>query len=326
MAEALADLGEIEARGLYRAQGYPSMYAFCVGRCHMTEQAALKRISAARTAREFPSIFEALAEGRLHLTAVVTLASKLTAENAAELLQSAAHKTTFEIQRLLAERFPRPDLPTIVTSLATPLELSPVNLEAHDSGEPQDGPSELSSRRVEEHQAISGATPPPRPRVTPLSAERVALQVTISRHTHDKITRAKDLLGHVIPSGSLEQVLDQALDALIEKLEKRKYGATDKPREASQESENPRYIPARVRRAVRERDQDRCTFVALNGRRCEARRFLEFDHVLEFARGGKSTTENLRLRCRAHNQFTAEQTYGAQFMEAKRELKRAAPA
>lgn len=308
MAEALADLGEIEARGLYRAQGYPSMYAFCVGRCHMTEQAALKRISAARAAREFPAVFEALANGRLHLTAVVTLASKLTPENTQELLAAAAHKTTFEIQRLLAERFPRPDLPTVMTPLATPLELSPENV-----------PKGLSLRRVEESQAIPEVPPPSRARVTQLSAERVALQVTISRSTHDKILRAKDLLGHQMPSGCLEQVLDRALDALIEKLEQRKYGATDRPRESSRQSQNPRYVPARVRRAVRKRDQDQCTFVAADGRRCGARRFLEFDHIEPLARGGRSTVENLRLLCRAHNQHQAERMYGSEFMKAKRE-------
>ena len=36
------------------------------------------------------------------------------------------------------------------------------------------------------------------------------------------------------------------------------------------------------------------------------------------ARGGKSTAANLRLRCRAHNQFKAEQTFGAGFMQEKR--------
>jgi hypothetical protein len=114
-------------------------------------------------------------------------------------------------------------------------------------------------------------------------------------------------------------VLDRALDALIEKLEKRKFGATDKPRKIGRQSKNPRHISARVRQAVHQRDGGRCTFVAENGHRCEARRFLEFDHVLEVARGGQSTVGNLRLRCRTHNQFTAEQTYGPDLMQAKRE-------
>jgi 5-methylcytosine-specific restriction endonuclease McrA len=168
---------------------------------------------------------------------------------------------------------------------------------------------------------------PPRPKVTPLAAERFALTLTMSQDMYDKLAHAKDLLAHQLPSGDIVQVLDRALDALIEKLEKRKFGRADKPRESHpRESKNLPYIPARVRHAVHERDGGRCTFVAENGHRCEARKFLEFDHVLEVARGGQSTVENLRLRCRAHNQYTAEQTYGPDLMEAKREEARRAAA
>jgi Holliday junction resolvasome RuvABC DNA-binding subunit len=60
------------------------------------------------------------------------------------------------------------------------------------------------------------------------------------------------------------------------------------------------------------------------GRRCRERRFLEFDHVRPFARAGETTAENLRLRCRAHNQFAAERVYGVAFMNRKREEAKAA--
>jgi len=58
--------------------------------------------------------------------------------------------------------------------------------------------------------------------------------------------------------------------------------------------------------------------VSESGHRCEACRPLEFDHVIEVARGGDTSVENLRLRCRAHNQFAAEQTFGKEFMRHKR--------
>jgi len=52
---------------------------------------------------------------------------------------------------------------------------------------------------------------------------------------------------------------------------------------------------------------------------------LEFDHVDEVARGGRATIEGMRLRCRAHNQYGAECTFGTEFMEHKRyEARRAA--
>jgi len=73
-----------------------------------------------------------------------------------------------------------------------------------------------------------------------------------------------------------------------------------------------------VKRAVRVRDQNQCTFVGTSGRRCSSKRFLEFDHVVELSRGGVATVDGIRLRCRAHNQYTAAQTLGAELMSARR--------
>jgi hypothetical protein len=55
------------------------------------------------------------------------------------------------------------------------------------------------------------------------------------------------------------------------------------------------------------------------GERCPAVKLLQFDHIDEVARGGQATTDRMRLRCRAHNQYEAERTYGAGFMQHKRE-------
>src|SRR3989442_15261584 len=109
-AELLAYLAEVDARRLYLPAAYPSMYAYCVGELRLCEQAAFKRIRAARTARQFPAIFGALAEGRLHLSGVVMLTPYLTLENADELLPAAAYRNKAELELLLAQRFPRPDL------------------------------------------------------------------------------------------------------------------------------------------------------------------------------------------------------------------------
>src|SRR5882672_10877212 len=72
-AAFLAHLGEVDERRLYLPAAHPSMYSYCVGEMHMSEGTAYKSIRAARTARQFPAIFPALAEGGLHLSAVVLL-------------------------------------------------------------------------------------------------------------------------------------------------------------------------------------------------------------------------------------------------------------
>lgn len=111
-AALLAHIAEIDARKLYLPAGYPSMFCFCLNEYHLCEQAAFKRILAARTARKFPAIFDALEDGRLHLSAVVLIAPHLSAETVDELLEAAAYKSKSGIEKLLAKRFPRPDVPT----------------------------------------------------------------------------------------------------------------------------------------------------------------------------------------------------------------------
>jgi hypothetical protein len=107
----------------------------------------------------------------------------------------------------------------------------------------------------------------------------------------------------------------------VELLEKKKFAKCRRPR-PQRGSAKGRHIPAEVKREVRERDGRQCTFVSEHGKRCEARRGLEFDHIETVARGGAATASNIRLRCRAHNQYAAECTFGAGFMEKKREAAR----
>ena len=307
-AELLADLAEVDARRLYVPAGYPSMFLYCVQELRLSEQAAFHRIRGARTARQYPAVFTALADGHLHLSAVVLLAPYLTAENADELLAAAAHKSKSEIERLLAERFPQPDIPAHVQQLRElPPQLSPGIV----------GPSSPHGPG-----RVGGSSQ--RPRVTSLSPQRFGLQLTMSQSTHDKLRHAQELLSHQIPSGDVADVFDRALDALIEKLEKRKCARATHPLPGGRPSTNPRHIPAHIKRAVWERDQGQCTFVSKAGRRCPARTRLEFDHVDEVACGGRATVAGIRLRCRAHNQYGAECTFGAEFMRHKRDQARRA--
>src|SRR5437867_5224457 len=121
-AALLAHIAEVDARRLYLPAAHPSMYAYCVQELHLSEASAYKRIQAARAARKFPLIFEALAEGRLHLSAVVLLAPYLSPENVESLLAGAALKTKAEIEVLLARRFPRAEALGLVQALpASPL-------------------------------------------------------------------------------------------------------------------------------------------------------------------------------------------------------------
>ncbi len=332
-AMLVAHLGEVDARRLYAPAGYPSLFAWCIGELHFSEEATCRRIRAARVARQYPTVFDMLADGRLHLTAVDLLAPHLTDENARELLSAATHKSRAGIERLLAERFPRPDLPTLIAPLAPSSygdQLSPgrVIFTGSEHACPATGELEMSSHVMagpESAGSAAGTAPAnsfPSPatvmhKVAPLAPERYAVQFTVDQATRDDLAYAQALLGHVVPNGDVAEVFARALKALIAKLEQQKFAQTDRPRRCHA-SDNARHVPADVKRAVWERDGGRCTFVGENGHRCESRTRLEFDHVEPVAQGGHATVAGLRLRCRAHNQYEAERAFGRDFMNAKR--------
>ena len=264
-------------------------------------------------------MFAAVADGRLHLAAVCLLAPHLAPDNADELLAAAAHRTKAELEQLLAERFPRPDVPAQVQALSPSLTL--------DAGPLSQGVvAQLAPGQVDPHAPGPVEAPVPRPKVTPLAPERFALQLTIGQSTYEKLQYAQALLGHQLAPGDLAAVLDRALDALIGQLEQRKFAATSKP-QPRRATTGKRQIPAHVRRTVWARDGGQCTFVGETGQRCPARTRLEFDHVEPVARGGRATVSQIRLHCRAHNQYAAECTFGTAFMNHKRqEAQRAAAA
>jgi hypothetical protein len=335
VAVMLSRIAEFDARGLFIEDGYPSMRAYCMGELKYPEEMASKRIYAARTARKLPVLFLALADGRLNLSGLVMLARHLRSGNVVELLASASHKTNEEIAQLIAERFPRPDLPERLETIAAPPMPAPGEVDSvrnadalFATAQPCPGPApEDSVRNVAAtppapesplHPSGNAASLAPRGRMTPLAPERVAFQFTGDQETRELYEQFRALVSHEIPSGEMALVLKAALKIAVAERAKRKFAATDRPGH-SRGSADPRHITATVKRAVCERDQKRCTFVSAAGKRCDERRFLEYDHIEPVARGGKSTVENVRLRCRAHNQFEAERAFGAEFMERKRD-------
>jgi hypothetical protein len=66
---------------------------------------------------------------------------------------------------------------------------------------------------------------------------------------------------------------------------------------------------------VLERDGLACNWVDAQGVRCGTRAWLEVDHRQPRGKGGSSEPDNLRLLCRAHNQFAAERAYGRAHIE-----------
>ncbi|HLG54749.1 MAG TPA: HNH endonuclease signature motif containing protein [Vicinamibacterales bacterium] len=299
----IASLVELDARRLYLGEGCSSLFTYCTQILHLSEHAAYGRITAARAARRFPEILEQLTSGSITLTTVVLLAPHLTPENHRDLLASARHTSKRDVECLIARLRPQPPVPSSVRKLPSSTPRQPAV-------------SESPVRESESSVAAASPSPlpPPQPMPRPalvqaLAPERYKIQITVGVETIQKLRRAQDLLRHPIPTGDPAAIVDRALTLLVEHLERTKLSATGHPHARQASVVRSRHIPAAVRRAVWARDEGRCAFVGANGR-CTERGFLEFHHIVPYAAGGEATVETIALRCRAHNQYEAEQDFG----------------
>ncbi len=359
LAHLLVHLIEVERRQLDLGSACSSLYDFCQRRLGMSENEAVRRIEAARLVKRFPVLLEHLQRGHIHLTAMLLIRRHVTEDNVEELVEAVRGKTKDEVLKLLAARAPRSDVMPTITPLpgGSALAAGPAANPALGDGLPS--PAKVSSSA----------------RIEPLSATRHRLELTIGDDVRAKLERARDLLGHRVPDGNLELVIDRALDALLAKLEKERLGKSSRPRcaprqggedgqigkhgqhredrqagEGGQIGKNGQHgedrqagedgqigkngqhgedrqggdrrkIPQAVRRAVFERDGERCTFIDADGNRCNSRERLELDHIVCRAHGGEDTALNLHVRCRPHNLYLAVQALGRAYVERRIRLR-----
>jgi hypothetical protein len=131
-----------------------------------------------------------------------------------------------------------------------------------------------------------------RARIDPLSQDRFLVKFTASRAMKENLELARDLMLHANPKGDLAVVLERAVDLLVAELQKKRQGRTSRPERKPRPAKDTEVTRA-ARREVVVRDGWRCSFVADDGRRCDARGFLEFDHETPKGRGGNSDAKNL---------------------------------
>ena len=302
-------LAEVDRRKLYREHACSSMHVFCVEVLRFSEFKAYKHVQAARTASKYPALLEMVRRGETHLSAIAVIAPHLTPDNHQHLCEQMRNKSKRQVEELRAAVAPKPEIRPSLRKVPSqrPQRQTPA------------ANTVPAANATPAANVAPAASQPTGRRPTPWAPERYKLQLTVSRAVKDKLEQAQGLLRHRLPDGSLEQVLELALDELITQVSKRKYGLADKPRQPSGQrpSATTRHIPNAVKRQVATRDGFRCAYVDATGKRCRETGGLEYHHVLPFAKGGCSTAANLQLRCRAHNALHAEQDYGRQLVANK---------
>ena len=325
-AGQLPYIAEVDRRRLYAKLGYSSMFRFCVGYYRMSEPTAVKRIRAARAAQTFPALLGMIARGEIHLSGLLRLSAHLTAENHAEVLAEAKHKTLKEIDLIAARLAPKPDVWSSVRALpgassaprsSSAASAEPLDLFATAAAEP---PASASV------QVAASPRPTRRPDPTPLSPGRYKLAITLGEEAHSNLRQLQGLHAHRIPSADPAAIVELALRTLLEQTLKKKAALTDKPRTSQtvvrDTNRRSRDIPAAIKRTVWQRDGGSCSYVAPDGTRCGETHRLEYAHLDPWAKGGDHTVDNVALRCRPHNSYEAIRDYGELFIQRKIDLAR----
>ena len=230
----LIHLAEFDDRKLYADAGYSCLFYYCTKELGYSEDAAYRRIQAARCAHRLPRVFEVLREGEVHLTALGILAPHMTEENHLELLERAKGKSKREIDAMVAEFINRQSRRDVVHWLSPPpamdrgrtdiLPLSDRDVSADatpllESNAPLASAerSETTGGRRDSDDAGLPTDIRPAPRINTQEPRRARISFDASDDFVARLERAKDFLRHKHPSGRLEDVLSEALEALFEK-------------------------------------------------------------------------------------------------------------
>ena len=275
MADLILYLHEIDKRGIHVKAGYSGLFAYCTQALGYSGASACRRAAAVKALSKSPEVYQKLKSGELTLCAISTLSKVLTEENTLEVLSEAQGKTKLEVEQIAAKL--GAPLPARKKSIVVRKVVVPVA------------------------PLFSLSTP-----AAVATKEEVRFQVSMELNEEEMklYQEAKELVGPL-------QAKEVVLRALREFVARRKKKAKVTPPAKSTSTlkvtkvRRSRYIPAEVRREVRDKCGGQCAFIG-DGRRCTERHGLQLDHVQPFALGGGNYPENLRLMCPKHNRLLAE--------------------
>ncbi len=274
-------LKEIERRRAFAEKNYPSLYEFCIEYLGYKKGAAYRRIAALKALKDLPEIEDKIKSGRLDLMTLTQAQSYFSQK----------------------QRHHEP--------LAKEQKLEILNtLENKSSRESEEFFLKLSPQEI------------PQEKLRPINSETFELRIALPKVVQQKIEKLKMLMGANKSHLETIDALNEALDIAIQSYEKKykaselKVSATKVPALGKILKTHSQYISVHTKRRIWRRDQGQCSFIdPLNNHQCGSRFRLEIDHITPKALGGTNDFTNLRLVCRAHNQFAAIKEFGMQKME-----------
>jgi hypothetical protein len=336
----LKHLNEIERRHLYSKFSCSSLHAYCVKELKMDDGTAGRRVSAARLLKEVPVIEEKILLGSMTLTSVAQAGiffrkeavngNRLNVDEKKEIVLELENKSTREVDKLLLSKSETPEIhfkeriiPKTETTTEVRLHFDEETMaaltrlkEIWSHANPYAGFADIikraSAEAVEKHDPLRKIA-----RSDARKAKANSAQVEATPAQKCKLAALEEGATAPEQEGVTAEVKERAVtsapkcEAVVTK-----EAVLVQTYEDSGQSKRP-FSKAEIKREVWSRDQAQCTQRDLRtGERCQTKHFVEEDHIIPKAMGGEYSVENLRLRCRAHNQRHAIDCYGVSKMQA----------
>jgi len=291
-------LAVVEAKLIYAELGFSSLFEFCTKDLGYSDASAYRRIESMRLLKTIPlarkeEISSKIESGEISLTNLSLVQNFIktekkvtgktyTPEEKLELIEATQNKSKREVERALAQ--------------VQPLIL-------------------------------------PREKERVVSQSQTEIHFLADQKLMEKFARVKELRAHANPSLTYAEMFELMTEFYLKhqdptekanRAEERKTTRdqpTKEQRAQKVESSGPgsvtspaksktaitarsRFIPSAIKHAVWKRDLGSCTYMdPKSTRRCGTRFGLELDHIHPYSMWGEHSVENLRLRCKHHNQL-----------------------
>lgn len=275
----LCHINEVECRRLYAELGYDSMFKYLTGHCGYGEDSAYRRLQAARLLKKTPEIAEKLEDGSLNLTQLTQVQKCLKQECKAG--NDIETKQTLQILEQIQNKSSFETKKVLAVEFNQPIQVHEV--------------------------------------VKPQRDDSVRLELTFTAEQMKELSEAKDFLSHILPDGSLAEVIVylakaynkkikgkalQKQETPVQKVTEKTMGTT--PSFMTQRKRSP--IKITERRGLLHTANYCCEYVHREtNKRCESTYQLQIDHKIPIAHGGTNARGNLRVLCRTHNLLAASQ-------------------
>jgi 5-methylcytosine-specific restriction endonuclease McrA len=284
-------INDCERRRSYLDLGYSSIFDFCTRKHEYSSSTAGRYIQAARCIKQNPELLPMLETRELSVSTICLIASILSDDNKASIIERVKGKSRPEVERVAREYRPPVELrdrmvPVRANTAEGVQNMVFIQFLATD---------DYANIFEEVRNSMPG------------SASFGEVSLAVFREYRDRrspIERQKrrEKKGSANLDSHQRESSEENGEACLHS-------------HRWELSEHSRHIPDEVRDVIFSRDGGQCAFVAADGTRCRCRKGLQVDHINPFANHGSCNPSNLRLLCGGHNRLMAERTMGRHVMQ-----------